>query len=578
LENLLVPYEASASLPGSRVLVLAPHPDDEVFGCGGALARHVEQGATITVVIATDGTHGAAAGQADAVRDMRRGESRAAAAVLGYGEPRFLGLPDRGLCYGEALIGTLQSLLDETRADLVYAPSLHEMHPDHRSLAMAALEAVRRAGGERQLAFYEVGIPLPPTHLVDITPVLSRKAEAMACFPSQLLRQRYDQHVAALNRYRTYTLPPEVTAAEAFHVVDAQALARDPLGLYRSEHQKQRALGLPLLSTDLPLVSVLIRSMDRDALTQALDSVALQTYPNIEVVVVNASGQAHRALGEWCGRFPLRLIDPGKPLQRSAAANAALDAARGELLIFLDDDDRYLPGHIAALKAGLDAAGPTTIAAYDGVSCVDAQGKEVHRYQRAFDGFLFALENFIPIHAVLFRRTALERGARFDENQAHCEDWDFWLQVQDHGELHLVPELGAIYRVGAGEGSGLWGNVDLARPAMLQVYRKRLPTWSDERLWRLFELTRYKPLYERTHGELARTKEQLATEERERVHAQQQLDAVREHLKTREAELATLIAQREAQIDALLDSASWKITAPLRKVMSLLRGAPKQPR
>jgi LmbE family N-acetylglucosaminyl deacetylase/GT2 family glycosyltransferase len=578
LENLLVPYEAASSLPGSRVLVLAPHPDDEVFGCGGALARHAEQGATITVVILTDGAYGAAADQAEAVRETRRAESRAAAAVLGYGEPRFLGLPDRGLSYGEPLIDTLKELLGETEADLVYAPSLHEMHPDHRSLGMAAFEAVRRLGGERKLAFYEVGVPLQPNHFVDITPVLSRKAEAMACFRSQILIQRYDQHIAALNRYRTYTLPAEVTAAEAFRVVDAQALTSDPLDLYRNEHQKQRALGLPLVPTDLPLVSVLVRSMDRDALAQALDSVALQTYPNIEVVVVNASGHAHRALGEWCGRFPLRMVEPGKPLGRSAAANAALDAARGELLMFLDDDDRYLAHHIAALKTALDEGGANTIAAYDGVSCIDVDGKEVHRYQRAFDRFVFSLENFIPIHAVLFRRTALERGARFDENQAYCEDWDFWLQVQDFGEFRLLPELGAIYRVGKGEGSGLWGDADLARASMLQVYRKRVPTWDDAQLQRLIDLTHYKPAFERAVNELERSKEQVArleplvtTLERELKHALEQFTAAQE----REAELHSAITERDMRIAALYNSTSWKLTAPVRWITSRLRRAMK---
>src|SRR5690606_11348955 len=147
---------ATSSLPGSRILVLAPHPDDEVFGCGGALALHAQQGATITIVIATDGAYHAG-DDTDKVREERYAESRAAAAVLGCQAPRFLDLPDRGLNYGEGLISTILGLLEETQADLVYAPSLYEAHPDHRGLAMTTAEAVRRAGGSRLLAFYEVG-------------------------------------------------------------------------------------------------------------------------------------------------------------------------------------------------------------------------------------------------------------------------------------------------------------------------------------------------------------------------------------------------------------------------------------
>jgi LmbE family N-acetylglucosaminyl deacetylase len=554
-------------------LVLAPHPDDEVFGCGGALARHVELGAAVTVLIFTDGAFGAAGDEAQTLREQRRAESCAAARALGYGTPCFLGLPDRGLCYGEALISTVQGWIEATQADLVYAPSLYEMHPDHRILAMTAQEALRRAGGEGRLAFYEVGVPLQrPTHLVDITPFLLRKTEAMACFASQLSRQSYDQHIGALNRFRTYTLPSTIVAAEAFAVVEARTLARDPLGLYRSEYQQQHSLGLPLQRADLPLVSVLIRSMDRDSLSQALDSVALQTYSNIEVVVVNASGRPHRELGPCCGAFPLRLIDPGLPLNRSAAANAALDAARGELLIFLDDDDWYLPGHINTLKTALDGAAARTIAAYDGVSCVDARGKEVRRYQRAFDKFDFSMENFIPIHAILFRRKALERGARFDEQQLYCEDWDFWLQVQDHGDFHFVPELGAIYRLETGEGSGLWGNSDLARSAMGRIYHKRLPLWSDEQLAEVFWFTRYKPLYEETAQELARERQklhELSVESNTQIAQRDTLIAQREaQIEQGEAHVAAL----EAYITLITQSASWKITAPLRKIMVFLRG------
>ena len=70
-------------------MVLAPHPDDEVFGCGGAIASHVRAGVPLHVVILTDGSRfGEASGRAN--------ESRAAAEVLGYGGPEFWSLADRG--------------------------------------------------------------------------------------------------------------------------------------------------------------------------------------------------------------------------------------------------------------------------------------------------------------------------------------------------------------------------------------------------------------------------------------------------------------------------------------------------
>lgn len=216
-EDSFAPHKAVREIPAAGVLVLAPHPDDEVFGCGGAILKHVERRVPVRVVIATDDVRGA----------VRREESRAAARVLGYGEPVFWGLPDRALCYGEALVAAILGEMDGV--DLVYAPGLDELHPDHRALGLAAAEAVRRRGGHTALAFYEIGGLLRPNLLLDISATAVGKDNAMRCFASQLQGQRYDQQIAALNRYRTYTLASEVTAAEAYHLVWAEELVRDPL-------------------------------------------------------------------------------------------------------------------------------------------------------------------------------------------------------------------------------------------------------------------------------------------------------------------------------------------------------------
>jgi len=589
LESLLVPSQAVTELPGTRILVLAPHPDDEVFGCGGAIMAHVGQGKTVSVVIFCDGIHGADLDSAPALQETRRGESVAAAQVLGYGMPRFLDYRDRGLYYDEQLIGDIQALCAGTGADLVYAPCVLEMHPDHRMLGMAAAEALRRIGAGIMLAQYEVGMPLRPNCLLDISTLMPRKEQAMACFVSQNARQRYDLHIAALNRYRSYTLPASVSAAEAFVLTPAGELAADPLGLYRSEHARQAALGLPLGAGDLPLVSVIVRSMDRPSLPAALDSVALQTYPNMELVLVNASGAPHHDYGQWCGRFPLRLVDPGRALGRSAAANAGLEAARGELLIFLDDDDRFLPHHIAALKACLDTADDTVVAAYSTVLCLDADGRETRRFDRDYDAMWLRIENFIPIHALLFRRLPTIRELRFDESMDYCEDWDFWLQLQQYGSFRFVPEPGAIYNFGNDTGSGIWDDEQVARAAVLNVYRKQQRHWSDAILWQVFELAHYKPLYAEALSTLGSLRDQLSATEQTLAEYKAELEAVMNQLYARQQhnealalalaerdrhneQLALLLAERDQHIARLLASTSWRITRPLRGLARLLRG------
>ena len=116
-------------------------------------------------------------------------------------------------------------------ADLLMAPSVWEIHPDHRACALAAVEVVQQFSDGMHLAQYEVGAPLLPNALVDISAVMARRFRAMRCFRSQIAMQNYDVQVDALNRFRTYTLPKSVVAAEAFRVATAREARADPFGL-----------------------------------------------------------------------------------------------------------------------------------------------------------------------------------------------------------------------------------------------------------------------------------------------------------------------------------------------------------
>lgn len=219
-EHALLPYAPLRALAIESLLVLAPHPDDEVFGCGGLLALAAMQGVRTQVIVACDG---AANGDVQA----REAEGRAAAQVLGYlrrpDALQFWRLPDRGLRADAALRQRIAGALRDSGAQWLLVTSPFEIHPDHRALCLAAIEACRDIDGVR-LGFYEVGQPLLPNCLVDITPVMPLKQRAMRCFASQLATQDYASQVAALNHYRAYTLGAAVRHAEALCFVDAADL------------------------------------------------------------------------------------------------------------------------------------------------------------------------------------------------------------------------------------------------------------------------------------------------------------------------------------------------------------------
>lgn len=224
-EPSIYPYSALSAIPARSLLIFAPHPDDEVFGCGGITALALSAGAQVGVVIVTDGGRGG-----DAL--VREQESRAAAIALAgtHAGPSlaFWRQRDRELLPTDALVAQMRRHMLESRPDWVLAPSPYELHPDHRALCVAACRAFQQsfsAGYAARLAFYEVGQPLFPNLLVDVTPVLALKRAAMACFTSQLTQQRYDEHVLALNRFRSYTLAASVSHVEALQLLSWEDLA-----------------------------------------------------------------------------------------------------------------------------------------------------------------------------------------------------------------------------------------------------------------------------------------------------------------------------------------------------------------
>lgn len=200
-------FQTALDVAKGGVVVFAPHPDDEVFGCGGLVAMLVERGIDIHVVIVSDGGFG------EFGRDTlaRKDESRRAAKILGYRNLEFWDLPDQGLQQTTDLHERMGRYLQEKSPTLVLATSPWEIHPDHIAVCHATTQAyVANYGDDNHprpaLWYYEIGIPMPRAAILDITDVADLKAKAMNCFESQLAIQDYANQIAGLNIYRGYTL------------------------------------------------------------------------------------------------------------------------------------------------------------------------------------------------------------------------------------------------------------------------------------------------------------------------------------------------------------------------------------
>ena len=240
----LSPEPPLALTARDRLLVLAPHPDDEIVSNSGLILAARAAGAEVRIVWATDGERNPwaqlvhegrwPAGTEDRARwgRMRREESRAALRTLAaadVGEVR-LGLPDAGLTRqwmsgDERLADSLLSVMRTYRPTIVSAPSLFDGHPDHSLMALAADLALARlddAGPRPRLVTYRVhvaGLTPEPALVLNVPPAArARKLRAIECLASQL-HWRHDELTAFADSVELFDPPDTVIAPRQPHRV-----------------------------------------------------------------------------------------------------------------------------------------------------------------------------------------------------------------------------------------------------------------------------------------------------------------------------------------------------------------------
>jgi len=184
--------------PAGPVLVVAPHPDDETIGCGGALARHAQRGDAITVLVATSGE--ATTGGSGDVAAARERECREACEALGLPAPVFLHFRDGELAGDVAALAAVIRT-HATEAATVYVPSLLDPHPDHQAVNQAVAQA-----GLSQLPCdiygYEVWSPASIDVVLDVTSVWAQKERALRSYVTALDSVDYVRACTGLASYR----------------------------------------------------------------------------------------------------------------------------------------------------------------------------------------------------------------------------------------------------------------------------------------------------------------------------------------------------------------------------------------
>lgn len=204
------------------------------------------------------------------------------------------------------------------------------------------------------------------------------------------------------------------------------------------------------------LVSIIVRTYNRpERLQECLQSLARQNYSPFEVVVVNDAGEdVSHILPVELGSIPYQYICNSKNMGRTAALNIGVEAAKGDYIGFLDDDDAVYQHHIRTLaQTTMPDRLPVVYSNVINVTYqrdpVSQEWKRVHEqlvYSFDFEKDNFLLANYIPITCLLIRKDCFAAVGPFDESLLIYEDWEFLIRLSRKFQFKHIPVITGEYR------------------------------------------------------------------------------------------------------------------------------------
>jgi LmbE family N-acetylglucosaminyl deacetylase len=199
-------------VPKGKVLVLAPHPDDEVFGCGGALKLHSLQNDPIKIIYFT---------ASKKISAKRVQEAQKAMKTLSISDLLFWKNPDGDLLVNFETIKDLIKVIMDYKPRVIYVSTFLDPHSDHLTCAKILNKALSKINYNPWIFSYEIWSPIYVNRLVVIDKVINFKKRAIRTYKSQLIDRPYLQAILGLNQYRAKIFNAG-DYAEGFFVCDAR--------------------------------------------------------------------------------------------------------------------------------------------------------------------------------------------------------------------------------------------------------------------------------------------------------------------------------------------------------------------
>lgn len=195
----------------TKILIIAPHPDDESIGCGGLLSTFP---ANCEILVATNGALGNPEWTEEFTIQTRREEFSATMNLLHIETYNMLDIGDMSLKKNIRRIG---KVIGSKKYDYIFVPNRKDNHPDHKCIFRYVKAWLITHKKKSIVVEYEVWTPLErPNYYLDISNVILKKKEAISCYKCQLKHVKYDWGVEGLNRYRG--MLKRIDYAEAYFI------------------------------------------------------------------------------------------------------------------------------------------------------------------------------------------------------------------------------------------------------------------------------------------------------------------------------------------------------------------------
>lgn len=280
------------------------------------------------------------------------------------------------------------------------------------------------------------------------------RAHWRACFSWDQVGSVWKDLIENRPVVNTFDMPGDISRTMAALLQEVRGrldlpLGNSGLGDKREESQAGKQTVERRIVSE-PLVSVIVPTYNRpDLLVRAVKSIRSQTYRNIEIIVVNDGGVDVENIVGWAGNDTnLTYVRHGRNRGLAAARNSGLRVAMGEIIAYLDDDDLFLPEHVATLVRTLqtgDKPFAYTEAEYVLEVPEFGQMKECQR-AKPYSNIPYSkkrlhISNYIPVNTWGHWKFILDKVGYFDETLDNHEDWEFLLRCSRHFDLQPIPKV-----------------------------------------------------------------------------------------------------------------------------------------